>query len=76
MDRLEALIRLVLDRQRKIEALLLPWREEIAMHLQSASSSRMLARTYGAQDGGRWQALPYSIQIKGSAHTASAEDIR
>jgi hypothetical protein len=52
MDRLEALIRLVLDRQRKIEALLLPWREEIAMHLQSASSSRMLARTYGAQDGG------------------------
>jgi hypothetical protein len=52
MNRLEALIRLILDRQQKIEALLLPWREELAMQLQSASSSRMLARTYGAQDGG------------------------
>jgi len=52
MNRLEALIRLTLDRQRKMEALLLPWREELGMQLQSASSSRMLARTYGAQDGG------------------------
>lgn len=52
MNKLEALIRLILDRQQKIEALLLPWREELAMQLQSASSSRLLARTYGAQDGG------------------------
>jgi hypothetical protein len=52
MSTLEALIRLILDRQGKIEALLLPWRDELGMQLQSASSSRMLARTYGAQDGG------------------------
>ena len=50
--RQEALIRQILDDQRETRALLLPWREEIGAQLQSTSSSRMLARTYGSQDGG------------------------
>jgi enoyl-CoA hydratase/carnithine racemase len=43
----EALIRRILDNHRETHALLLPWRDEIGAQLQSASSSRMLARTYG-----------------------------
>ena len=52
LNRQEAMIRLILEQQRKIEALVLPWRDEVGAQLQSASSSRMLARAYGAQDGG------------------------
>lgn len=50
LNRQEALIRRILDNQREIQALLLPWRDEIGAQLQSASSSRMLACTYGSQD--------------------------
>lgn len=51
LSRQEALIHLILDSQRQTEALLRPWRDEIGAQLQSASSSRMLARTYGTHDG-------------------------
>jgi hypothetical protein len=51
LTRKEVLIRRILDKQSELQALLLPWRDEIGAQLQSASSSRMLARTYGNKDG-------------------------
>jgi len=51
LHRQASLIRQILDRQREIQAVILPWRDEIGAQLQSASSSRMLARTYGNQNG-------------------------
>lgn len=51
LSRQNVLIRQILDQHRETQALLLPWRDEIGTQLQSASSSRMLARTYGNQDG-------------------------
>ena len=51
LTRKEVLIRRILDKQSELQALLLPWRDEIGAQLQSASSSRMLARTYGSEDG-------------------------
>lgn len=46
------LIRQILAAHAQTEALLRPWREELAGQLQSLDSSRMLARTYGAQNSG------------------------
>lgn len=44
---IEALILETLSNQREAQALLAPWREEIAVQLRSAGSSRKLARAYG-----------------------------
>lgn len=48
LARQEALIRRILADHQATQALILPWRDEIAAQLQSTSSSRMLARTYGS----------------------------
>ena len=50
LNQQESLIRGILHKQHEIQALLVPWRDEIGTQLQSATSSRMLARTYGSQD--------------------------
>lgn len=47
----EVLIRRILEKQSELQALLLSWRDDIGAQLQSASSSRVLARTYGSEDG-------------------------
>lgn len=47
--RIEALITQILDNQRQAQALLAPWREEVAAQLRSTGSSRKLAQAYGDQ---------------------------
>lgn len=49
LARIEALIMQTLSNQREAQALLAPWREEIAAQLRSAGSSRKLARAYGGR---------------------------
>jgi flagellar protein FliT len=44
---IEALIRRILDTQRQAQALLAPWRDEVAAQLRSTGSSRKLAQAYG-----------------------------
>lgn len=51
-ERQALLIRQVLAAHQEAEALLQPWRDEIAAELQSVDSSRRLARAYIAQPGG------------------------
>ncbi|MBK4733515.1 flagellar protein FliT [Noviherbaspirillum pedocola] len=48
-ERIEALILQTLSNQREAQRLLAPWREEIAVQLRSAGSSRKLANAYGGQ---------------------------
>jgi hypothetical protein len=49
LARIKALIEETLSNQREAQALLAPWREEIAAQLRSAGSSRKLARAYGSR---------------------------
>jgi hypothetical protein len=51
-ERQAQLIRQILAAHEETEALLQPWRDEIAAELQCADSSRRLARAYIAQPGG------------------------
>jgi hypothetical protein len=53
LARIEALIMQTLSNQREAQALLAPWREEIAAQLRSAGSSRKLAHAYGGRANSR-----------------------
>jgi hypothetical protein len=53
LARIEALIMQTLSNQREAQALLAPWREEIAAQLRSAGSSRKLAHVYGGRANSR-----------------------